>query len=55
MALCLFQLPTGLKVALLEADVEERDGDFRDEDLPVLMEVFGGSSFCAAFFFFVFT
>lgn len=51
----LFQLSTGLKVALLEAGVEERDGNLRDKDLPVLIEVFGGSSFCAAFFFFVFT
>lgn len=51
----LFQLSTGLRVALLEAGVEERDGSLRDKDLPVLIEVFGGSSFCAAFFFFVFT
>lgn len=35
--------------------VLERDGNLRDKDLPVLIEVFGGSSSCAAFFFFVFT
>lgn len=51
----LFLPSTGLKVALLEAGVEERDGSLRDKDLPVLIEVFRGSSFCAAFFFFVFT
>lgn len=51
----LFQLSTGLKVALLEAGVEERDGSLRDKDLPVLIEVFGASSFSVAFFFFVFT
>lgn len=55
MAASLFQLSTGLKVAWLEAGVEDRDGNLRDEELPVLIEVFGGSSFCAAFFFFVFT
>lgn len=47
MAAGLFQLSTGLKVALLEAGVKERDGNLRDKDLPVLIEVFGGSSLCA--------
>lgn len=51
----LFQLSMGLKVALLEAGVEGRDGNLRDKDLAVLIEVFEGSCFCAAFFFFVFT
>lgn len=54
-AASLFQLSVGLKVALLGAGVRERDGNLRDKDLPVLIEVFGGSSFWAAFFFFVFT
>lgn len=44
----LFQPSTGLKVALLEGGVEERDGSLADKDLPVLIEVFGGSSFYAA-------
>lgn len=47
-----YQPPTGLKVALLEGGVEERDGSLADKDLVVLIEVFGGSSFYSAFFFF---
>lgn len=51
MAAGLFQPSAGLKVSLLEGGVKEGDGSLADKDLAVLIEVFGGSSFSAAFFF----
>lgn len=50
MAAGLFQPSAGLKVSLLEGGVKEGDSSLADKDLAVLIEAFGGFSFCAAFF-----